>query len=226
MSIIAYQAGTIEYNKAYHLQKEIRRRIINGEQEDTLLLLEHPPVITIGKSGKSENVLVSEAELSRGGISLFFTDRGGDVTYHGPGQVVAYPILDLSKRDKNAHKYVDELEEVIIRTLNDFSITGCCDDLHAGIWVNNEEIAAIGISLSKWIAIHGIALNVNVDLAPFSLINPCGFTDRKATSMSTLLSQEIGMKEVTNRFLSHFAEVFDIDIRVESLKAPMGGVYE
>ncbi|MFC1900658.1 lipoyl(octanoyl) transferase LipB [Chloroflexota bacterium] len=226
MSIIVYQPGLVGYNEAYLLQKDIRRKVIGGEEEDTLLLLEHSPAITVGKSGKPENVLVSEAELAGQGISLFFTDRGGDVTYHGPGQLVAYPVINLNKRGKDAHKYVNDLEEVAIRTLSDFSIEGCRDESHAGIWVNNNEIAAIGISLSKWVTMHGIALNVNIDLQPFSLINPCGFTDRKATSMSELLSRVIPMNEVVDIFLSHFTEVFGTDIKYESIKAIAGGINE
>ncbi|MFC1920549.1 lipoyl(octanoyl) transferase LipB [Chloroflexota bacterium] len=226
MSIIVYQPGLTEYKEASTLQKSIRHKVIKGEAEDTLLLLEHPPTITIGKSGKPENVLVSEAELAGQGISIFFTERGGDVTFHGPGQLVAYPILDLNKRGRNGHKYVYDLEETVLRTLSDLSITGSRDESHAGIWVNNNEIAAIGISLSKWVTMHGIALNVNIDLQPFSLIYPCGFTDRKATSISELLSREIPVKEVTERFLAHFAEIFETDFICESIPQAKGGSYE
>ena len=149
MHLIVYQLGLVDYSDAYGLQRDIRRRVIDGESEDTLLLLEHPPTITVGKSGKLENILASKTELAGKGVSLFFVDRGGDVTYHGPGQLVAYPIIDLRKRGEDAHKYVTDLEEVAIRTLNDFSIRGSRDVTHAGIWVENDEIAAIGISLSK-----------------------------------------------------------------------------
>jgi lipoate-protein ligase B len=127
MPCTVYNNGLTEYSVASRLQKDIRRRVIEGEAEDTLILLEHQPTITIGKSGKLENVLVSEAGLAEQGIALFFADRGGDVTYHGPGQLVAYPIINLKKCGVNAHQYVHDLEEVMIRTLSDFSIQGCRD---------------------------------------------------------------------------------------------------
>ena len=209
MLFIVYQLGLIDYRKAYYLQRDLHRQRFDGEITDTLLLLEHPPTITIGKSGKLENVLASQAQLAKQGVSLFFVDRGGDVTYHGPGQLVAYPIIDLRKRGRDAHKYLHDLEEVIVRTLNDFSIKSGRDSNHAGVWVRGEEIAAIGLSVRKWISMHGFALNVNTDLERFSLINPCGFSNRKATSISHLLCQGIPMEAVTERLIAHFSEVFD-----------------
>jgi len=226
MLFIIYQLGFIGYSDAYYLQRDLRRQRFNGETTDTLLLLEHAPTITIGKSGKLRNVLASQAQLAKQGVSLFFVDRGGDVTYHGPGQLVAYPIIDLRKRGIDAHKYVHDLEEVIIGTLNDFCIKSCRDVTHAGIWVKNEEIAAIGIGLKRWVSMHGVALNVNINLQQFSLINPCGFTNRKATSMSNLLSQDIPMKEVIKKFLDHFSEVFDAHMELGSNNILTGGTYE
>lgn len=209
MSYVAYRLGLINYSRAYCLQERLLRQRLDNEIADTLLLLEHPPTITIGKSGKLENVLVSQTQLAKEGISLFFVDRGGDVTYHSPGQLVAYPIIDLRKRGRDAHKYVHDLEEVLIRILNDFCIRACRDGNHAGVWVKDEEVAAIGLSIRSWITMHGFALNVNVDLAQFSIINPCGFSDRKVTSISNLLSQDIPMEVVIERLLAHFSEVFD-----------------
>ncbi len=226
MLFIVYQLGFIGYSDAYYLQRDLRRQRFNGETTDTLLLLEHAPTITIGKSGKLRNVLASQAQLAKQGVSLFFVDRGGDVTYHGPGQLVAYPIIDLRKRGIDAHKYVHDLEEVIIGTLNDFCIKSCRDVTHAGIWVKNEEIATIGIGLKRWVSMHGVALNVNINLQQFSLINPCGFTNRKATSMSSLLSQDIPMKEVIKKFLDHFSEVFDAHMELGSNNILTGGTYE
>lgn len=203
-----YELGLIRYNEAYHLQTELLRRRADNKITDVLLILEHPPTITIGKSGKLENVLASQAQLAKEGVSLFFIDRGGDVTYHGPGQLVAYPIIDLRERGKDVHKYVRALEEVIIRTLSDFGINACRDKNHAGVWVKDGEIAAIGLRLKRWVTMHGVALNVNTNLDHFSLINPCGFSDRKATSMANLLGQDISMTTVTERLLAHFSEVF------------------
>lgn len=214
MRCVIYRLGLIEYDDAYHLQQKLLYQRLDGRIEDTLLLLEHPPVITIGKSGKLENILVTQAQLAEEGVSLVFTDRGGDVTYHGPGQIVGYPIFDLRERGRNIHRYVRDLEEVLIRTLNDFSIKSGRDSSHAGVWVKNEEIAALGLSVKRWITLHGFALNVNADLAPFSLINPCGFTNRKATSMAQLLDQEIPLETVTERLLVHFAEVFEAQLEL------------
>ena len=154
-----YQLGLIEYSLAYRLQRELLCQRANDEITDTLILLEHPPAITIGKSGKLENVLVSQQQLAKEGISLFFIDRGGDVTYHGPGQLVAYPIIDLKKRGRDVHKYVRDLEELIIRTLSDFGINACRDRNHAGVWVEDKEIAAIGLRIRRWVSMHGFALN-------------------------------------------------------------------
>ncbi|MFC2038421.1 lipoyl(octanoyl) transferase LipB [Chloroflexota bacterium] len=223
MSCLVYNSGLTEYSRAYRLQKDIRGRVINGEQRDTLLIMEHPPTITTGVSGNTENILVSEAELAGLGISLFFTERGGDITCHAPGQLVAYPILDLTNRDRDAHRYVNDLEEVVVRTLKDFSIEGDRDESHAGIWVDNCEIAAIGISISKWVTMHGIALNINTDLDIFTLVNPCGFTDRTATSMAKLLSGEVDSDSVTSIFLKHFGEVFETRLEESPLEALTGG---
>jgi len=209
MLCIVYQLGLITYSEAYHLQRQLLYQRVNNEIADTLLLLEHPPTITIGKSGKLENVLASQAQLAEAGVSLFFVDRGGDVTYHGPGQLVAYPIIDLRQRGRDVHQYLRDLEEVIIRTLSDFSITACRDSSHAGVWVRDEEIAAIGLRVSKWVSMHGFALNVNIDLEQFSLINPCGFSDRKAASISSLLSQDVSIEAVTKKLLVRFSEVFN-----------------
>jgi lipoate-protein ligase B len=212
MLCIVYRLGLVEYREAYDLQRTLTRQRLDGSPADIILLLEHPPVISIGKSGKLENVLASQAQLTREGISLFFTDRGGDVTYHGPGQLVAYPIIDLRNRKKDVRKFVRDLEEVVIRTLNDFSISAHRDESHAGVWVNGEEIAAIGLSIKRWITMHGIALNVNPNLEHFSLINPCGFSDRKATSMARLLARDVPMEEVTPRLIAHFSDVFSAHI--------------
>jgi len=207
-----YRLGPIYYGEAYRIQKRLWTQKAQGQAADTLLVLEHPPTFTIGKFGKLENVLASRTKLAREAISLFFTDRGGDVTYHGPGQLVAYPIIDLRNRKKDVRQCVRDLEEVVIRTLSDFSIEAHRDGGHAGVWVNGEEIAAIGLSIKRWITMHGIALNVNPDLEHFSLINPCGFSDRKATSMAELLSEDVPMGEVVTRLIAHFSDVFNVRI--------------
>ena len=216
MLCYVYQLGQVAYREAYRLQTDLLSRRINGDIGDTLLLLEHPPTITVGKSGRVENILVSPAELAEKGIPLFFVDRGGDVTYHGPGQLVGYPIIDLKNRGKDLHQYVHNLEEAVIRTLGDFGIRGGRDRSHRGVWVKQREIAAIGLRVSKWVTVHGFALNIDADLAPFSLINPCGFSDRGATSMAEVLGREIAMTAVTERLLARFAEVFQVRLETGS----------
>lgn len=209
--------GQAEYGAVYQLQKKIHGRRVKGELSDVVLLVEHPPTFTIGRSGSADNVLISKERLEKENISLFFIERGGDVTYHGPGQLVVYPIFDLSKRDKDIRRYVRDLEEVMIRTLEDFSIRGCRDESHAGVWVNGEEIGAIGISVRKWISMHGVALNVDPVMEHFSYINPCGFVDRRATSMSEVLGRKISPEEVKARFLFHFSDVFKLNMEPQTL---------
>jgi len=217
---VVLELGLIEYQEAYYLQRNLHRQRVEGKISDVLLLLEHLPTITIGKSGTLDNVLVSRERLAQEGMSLFFTDRGGDVTYHGPGQLVAYPIVDLRQRGKDLHCYVEKLEEVILRTLMDFSIDGDRDECHPGVWVNEEEIAAIGLSLRKWVSMHGLALNINIDLEHFSFIHPCGFSDRRATSMSKILGSHVPMREAANSLISHFCEVFNLSLSKTGFETP------
>jgi len=213
---VVYQLGLIEYGEAYELQKKLHQENMSGEIPDTLLLLEHPPTLTIGRSGSMENVLVSKEKLDDEGIAIFSIERGGDVTFHGPGQIVGYPIMDLSSRGKDIQRYVRDIEEVLIRTLKDFSIAAARDESHAGVWVGNEEIAAIGLSVRRWVTMHGFALNVNPNLEHFSYINPCGFPDRRATSMAQLLGRDVPMDAVIRQILAHFSEVFETPIEVTS----------
>lgn len=212
MKCTFYKLGLLDYEEAYDLQKRIWAEKAAGKEEDALLLLEHNPTLTLGKSGKLENLLVERDELSRKRISLYFTDRGGDITYHGPGQFVAYPIVDLIRRDKDIHQYINDLEEVVIATLADFSIDGEKDQKHVGVWVGKDKICAIGVAVHKWITMHGLALNVNPDLSSFSIITPCGIVGRGVTSMAKLRDQAPTMEEVITRFLAHFSQVFSLSI--------------
>ncbi|MEN6446162.1 MAG: lipoyl(octanoyl) transferase LipB [Syntrophaceae bacterium] len=199
----------MEYGKAYRIQKTVHDMRVEGKMADTLLLLQHTPTFTIGKSGSASNILVPQSSLGAHGISLFLIERGGDVTYHGPGQIVGYPIIDLRGRGKDIHRFVHDLEEVLIRTVRDFSIEAERDETHPGVWVGKEELAAIGLSVRKWVSMHGFALNVDMRMDHFCLINPCGFSDRRATSMNLLLSQPPSIEEVTERLLVHFSEIFN-----------------
>lgn len=204
-----WRLGVVEYGAAYQLQKEIHRQRVEGEVGDTLLLLEHPPTITLGKAGKLENVLVPSETLEQMGISLYFVDRGGDVTYHGPGQLVGYPILDLSSRSADLKRYVRGLEEVLIRTLEDFSVKAVRDSQHVGVWIGQKKIAAIGLRIHHWVTMHGFALNVNPCMEHFSLINGCGFKDRKAVSMREILGFSPAMEEVEENMILHFSDILE-----------------
>jgi len=221
MQCVLHRLELIDYREAYDIQKKFWAQKLEGQAADVLLLLEHPPTFTIGKSGKLENLLLAKEELAKEGVSLFFTNRGGDITYHGPGQLVAYPIIDLRRRGKDIHRYIHDLQEVVIQTLADLSIRAKRDKKHVGVWVGNDKIAAIGVGVRRWIAMHGLALNVNPNLAHFSLINPCGILDREVTSIAKVLSREVPMEVVVKGLVKHFSEVFDADIQwgsVDSLR--------
>jgi lipoate-protein ligase B len=208
-AVAVWRLGMVEYGAAYQLQKKLHQQRVEGEVEDTLLLLEHPPTITVGKAGSINNILVPRETLSKMGISLYFVDRGGDVTYHGPGQLVGYTILDLSSRGGDLKRYVRDLEEVLIRTLEDFSLKAGRDPQHVGVWIDQKKIASIGLSIREWVTMHGFALNVSTDLECFSLIHPCGFKDRKTASLQELLSSCPSLEQVTESLLQHFYEIFD-----------------
>lgn len=208
---LIWELGLRDYGEVYHLQKRLHQGRVNDIIPDVVLLLEHPPTFTIGKTGSRKNILISAEKQKAENIGLFYVERGGDVTYHGPGQLVAYPIMDLEKRSRDLRGFVRQLEEVAIRTLAEFSIHATRDEDHAGVWVGLDEIAAIGLSVKKWVSMHGLALNVNTNLKHFSLINPCGFSDRKATSMAAILGHNVPMKQVNDCFKKHFSEIFRVD---------------
>ncbi len=207
--------GVVDYGEAYQLQRQLCQQRLVGEIPDILLLLEHPPTITIGKSGKTTNILVGRDDLDRQGVSLFFSDRGGDVTYHGPGQLVAYPIVDLRQRDRDVHAYVHDLEEVVLRTLARFDIHGNRNS-HPGVWVGEKQIAAIGIAIKRWITMHGIALNVMPQQERFSLINPCGLAGVPVTSITELKGEQAAVEDVAGAFVAEFAATFQAVIEREA----------
>ncbi len=175
---------------------------------DTLLLLEHDPVFTLGRNAKPENMLFTADALRARGFEVFETGRGGDVTYHGPGQVVGYPILDLGPDRRDVHRYVRDLEEVMIRTCADYALAAGRVAGLTGVWVGDAKIGAIGVRIARWVTSHGFALNVATDLAPFDLIVPCGIRGRGVTSLTGLLGREVAASEVMDRIAGHFASVF------------------
>jgi lipoyl(octanoyl) transferase len=205
--------GIIDYEAALKLQNRLAQARMNEEVGDTILLLQHPPVITMGKSGKVQNVLAPQT-IQEKNIQVIYTDRGGDVTYHGPGQLVVYPILSLRNHGLSVPGYVWKLEETVIRVLVRFGIEAARVEKMRGVWVGKEKIAALGVHLSRWISKHGLALNVNTNLDPFDLINPCG-TGRRVTSMARVLGRELSLEEVESSMIQSFAEVFGMAISLE-----------
>jgi lipoate-protein ligase B len=208
--------GRMAYGKAWELQKDLSERRKRGEIRDQLLFVEHPHVLTLGRNGRMENLLASREHLAEMGIDLVEIDRGGDITYHGPGQVVGYPIVDLREWKKDVVAYVRGLEEVVIRTLRGFGIESGRDASATGVWIEGAKICAIGVHISRWVTTHGFALNWNTDLKYFDYIVPCGLT-RPVTSMRKL-GAKVERPAVLNMLLDAFAEVFEY--RLARLTAP------
>lgn len=208
------ELGRADYGSALQMQRELVEGRKLGRIPDQLLLLEHPHVITLGRNGHLENLLASEDVLARAGISFYPTDRGGDVTYHGPGQLVGYPILDLRDWKRDVGAYVRGVEQTIIDTLADFGIAAGRIPKLTGVWVDGRKIAAIGVHISRWVTSHGFALNVNTDLAYFQYIVPCGLT-RPVTSMAQL-GVRASLQEVARSLAGHFGRVFECEMVMES----------
>jgi lipoyl(octanoyl) transferase len=211
MNLLITDLGMIPYREATALQEGIASARKAGAIEDVLLFCEHPPVITLGRNGKRTNLLASENVLRQKSVELNETNRGGDITYHGPGQIVGYPILNLDLIRRDVHWYVRTLEEVMIRASASFGISAFRIAGKTGIWVlakNEEKLAAIGVHISRWVTTHGFAYNVATDLRNFELIIPCGIADRKATSLEKLLSRGVTVAEVQPHLARHFCELF------------------
>jgi lipoyl(octanoyl) transferase len=201
--------GLLPYEEALDLQQDLVARRRAGDIPDQLLLLQHPHVITLGSSSKEENILLSPEELRARSIQLHRAGRGGDVTYHGPGQLVGYPILDLNPDRRDLHAYLRDLEEVLIRALEEFEISGHREEGYTGVWVPEGKVAAIGVRVSSgWITSHGFSLNVNPDPVYFSTIIPCGIEDRPVASMRDLLGWELTVEEVIPAVAEAFCSVF------------------
>jgi lipoyl(octanoyl) transferase len=205
--------GVVPYGDALQLQQELVAERRAGKIPDTLLLLEHPHVLTLGvhKGGGRSHVLATPGRLAALGVELFETGRGGDVTYHGPGQIVGYPILDLRPDRCDVHRYVRDLEEVMIRVAGEHGIEAGRIKGLTGTWVRDEKLGAIGVRISRWITSHGFAFNVNTDLTYFNLIVPCGITDRGVTSLSKILGRVLPLPEVEVAFVRRFCAVFDAE---------------
>jgi lipoyl(octanoyl) transferase len=211
--------GRIDYADGLRAQEEAVDRLRAGEGDEQLFLLEHPHVFTLGRGADGSNILATSDQLKERAIEVFETGRGGDVTYHGPGQLVGYPILNLRPDRMDVHRYVRDIEEVLIRSIAEFGITGARVPGLTGVWVGNEKIAAIGVRIARWITSHGFALNVNTDLDYFRLIVPCGITDKGVTSISRLVGREIDLRNVASRVASNFAYVFEREVSRAGLAA-------
>jgi lipoyl(octanoyl) transferase len=203
------ELGVMPYAEALELQADLIVKRRAGDISDTLLLLEHPHVITMGSGSHPEHVLVSEAEREQMGIELFKAGRGGDVTYHGPGQLIAYPILDLKPGRKDLHAYLRDLESVLLSVTKAYGVKGERSAAGTGVWTSQGKLAAIGVRVSSgWITSHGVALNVSSDLSYFSTIVPCGIRDHGVTSLERELGAALSVAAVGQVFANHFAELF------------------
>lgn len=208
------QLGVVEYDAAQALQRQLVEERRSGAIPDTLLLLEHPPVITLGARNRISrtHIVASPEELAEAGISVHEAGRGGDVTYHGPGQLVGYPIVDLKPDRCDVHRYVRDLEEVLIRAIAAFGVSGTRVAGLTGVWVGSkgheEKIAAIGVRVSRWVTSHGFALNVAPDLSHFAAIVPCGISDRGVTSLERVLGRRVGPEAVQSAVIRAFRDVF------------------
>jgi len=206
-SLKVERLGRVEYGAALDMQKRTQRAVLTGEQPDTLLLLEHPHTLTLGRRSGPNGIIVPEDLLRARGVTVFETNRGGKVTYHGIGQLVGYPIINLSPDREDVHRFVRDLEEVLIRAMGDFEIEAFRIPGLTGVHTSRGKVAAIGVHIARWVTTHGFALNVNTDLSFFNLIIAC--EGEPVTSMKELLGRDLDMESVADRIVNKFAEVFD-----------------
>jgi len=211
------KTGLLEYEKAWELQKDLHKRCLQNESADTLILTEHPHTYTIGRTGSERHLIAKESALNERGITVYRTDRGGDITYHGPGQIVGYPIFNLHHFYLDVGRFLRDLEETLILMLADFDLTAGRIPGLTGVWVEGAKIAAIGIKVSRWITMHGFALNVNTDLSYFGNIVPCGIADKPVTSLEKLLHQKVAMNDIQERIIAKMEGVFRIDFIQKSV---------
>ncbi len=217
--------GEMPYDEAYRLQKHVFEHVSKAQMPDTVLSVEHPHVYTLGKQSNPAHLLWSKETLQAKNVAVFETDRGGEITYHGYGQFVAYPILNLNHFYKDAHRYLRDLEEVIIRLLGELGVAAGRKQHHdprknyTGVWIGEEKICAIGVKFSNWTTMHGLALNVNTDLSYFEGIVPCGIMDKGVTSLAKILSQDVPLTQIEELFIKHFGQVFGVSVeRMEKWK--------
>lgn len=202
--------GRMPYGEAWEIQKRFQDRRIRGEIPDTLLFVEHPPTYTIGRSGNADHLLVQEEYLRRSGFDLVYCDRGGDITYHGPGQIVVYPILDLRRHGRDVHRYLRDLEGCIIRAIAQLGIEAGCVPGLTGVWVGEHKIASIGVRVVRWVTSHGFALNTDNDIEPFRNIVPCGIRGCRMTSLRLLLGAPVDRERVIGLLADSLMDAFHL----------------
>jgi len=226
LGLKSYQEALAVQEKLFNQTIAIKRANRNQQQqtrtENYLLWVEHTPVITLGKSGKSEHLLLDENQLKKKGIEYYPTNRGGDITFHGPGQLVGYPILDLDNFFTDIHKYLRFLEEAIILTLEEYGLKGARSDGETGVWLDvgtpfARKICAMGVKASRWVTMHGFALNINTDLSYFEYIVPCGIQGKAVTSLEKELGRNVPFEEVKTKLKAHFAHLFEAEMQQEEL---------
>lgn len=208
----------IDYIEAWDLQKSIFDLRYQKKIDDVLLLLEHPHTYTLGKTADRQNLVGTDEYLKKNNISVYDIDRGGDITYHGPGQIVGYPIIDLNNWQKDTHKYLRALEEILIQVCAEYGLQAGRNPKYTGVWFKERKIAAIGIKISRWISMHGFAFNANTDLSLFNGIVPCGINDKEVTSLQKELGKGINLQEVKSKILNHTLEIFEYD-KIETVDA-------
>ena len=230
MKLSVVKLGLMEYQAAYDLQLKILKLSQREAIGNVLLMVEHPSVLTLGINGNDNNILINEKVLGDKGVSVFRSNRGGDVTYHGPGQAVAYPIVNLKNIGKSVKDYVRLLEETSIELMKEeYGVNADRKPGFPGVWVGNDKITAIGCAVKRWVTMHGFALNVNTNLEHFKWINPCGFTDKGVTSLEILLGKSQDMDIAINHIIKHFYSLFDMKpelIDKEEFLRMIGGLYD
>lgn len=210
--ILSYRdLGRIDYQEAWDIQRSLFEKRLNGDILDTLLLLEHPHTYTLGKSADKRNLIGDNDYLREKGIKVYDIDRGGDITYHGPGQIVGYTIFDLKNWKMDTNLFLRAIEEVVIKTCSNFGLQTSRMEKHTGVWIEDRKICAIGIKVSRWITMHGFALNVNTDLGLFNGIIPCGINDKGVTSLQKELGKEFDIKSVKKVVINNVKNVFEYE---------------
>lgn len=227
MDLTLVDLGIMDYMEAYDLQKTLLALRQEDRIKDLLLLLEHPPVLTLGRSASMDNLVISEKDLKARGANLYRVNRGGDITYHGPGQIVGYPIIKLDSLGRDIRTFVFNLEQVFINLLEEeYGILSGRDKGHTGVWVGDEKITAIGLAVKRWVTMHGFAFNVTTDLGHFDWIVPCGIRDKGVTSLEAQLKQAPDIEKVKGQVAKHFAKVYSFDIVKEDKDIFLKGIKE